>query len=182
VSSRPVAKTWITAFLIGCLLLPGLSVRPAAAQSSKREYAIKAAFVYNFLKFIDWPSGGNRPLVVGVFGSNPFGSALTNLNGKTAKGRTISVRQINGVADAESCDVLFIPASEADRQQQLLQAVRGSSVLTIGERRGFAQSGGVINFVVEDDKVRFEVNPAAAERAKLSIGSEMLKLAKIVRS
>jgi hypothetical protein len=166
----------------GALL--GASSRPCeAADAPSREYVIKAAFIYNFLKFVDWPpASGGGPITIGVIGSNPFGAALTQLNGKSVKGRTIAVRQLNTVAEAEGCQVLFIPASDADRQRQILEALKSSSVLTVGESKGFAQRGGIINFVVQDDRVRFEVNPSAAERARLSISSEMLKLAHIVKS
>lgn len=157
---------------------------PVRAHGSRREYAIKAGLVYNFLKFVDWPAQAlpGNTLTLGVFGSNPFGPSLSSLNGKTVKGKTIVVRVTNNLAEAEACHVLFIPADQAGRQTQILDAVRRSSVLTIGESRGFAREGGVINFIVKDDRVAFEVNPEAAERARLSISSQMLKHAKIVRS
>lgn len=170
--------------LVIAVLVGLLPARPAPAQNSRREYAIKAGLVYNFLKFVDWPAqalSGNT-LVMGVYGSNPFGPSLSSLNGKTVKGRTIAVRVVNSPAEAEDCHVLFIPAEQAGRRSQILEAVRGSSVLTIGESRGFAREGGMINFVVKDDRVGFEVNLEAAERARLSISSQMLKYATIVRS
>jgi hypothetical protein len=178
-------KSWVWAFLSGVAvlgLLGNLLARPASAESAPREYVIKAAFIYNFLKFVDWPGGGGSTLTIGVLGNNPFGAALNQLNGKSVKGKTVAVRKCGSVSDAESCQVVFISSSDADRQKQILDSLKSASILTVGESKGFAQRGGVINFLTEDDRVRFEVNPAAAERARLSISSEMLKLARIVKS
>jgi hypothetical protein len=163
-------------------LLTRFLALPAVAEGAPREYVIKAAFIYNFVKFVDWPGGGSSTLIIGVLGNNPFGAALNQLNGKSVKGKTLAVRQCNSVSDAESCQVVFISSSDADRQRQILDSLKSSSILTVGESKGFAQRGGMINFVTEDDRVRFEVNPAAAERARLNISSEMLKLARIVKS
>jgi hypothetical protein len=167
------------------LALVSLLGTAAWAQKSM-EYAIKAGFLYNFVKFTDWPAqvlAPNSPTItIGVLGSNPFGKALTNLNGKSAKGKTLVVRQFSSVPEPGTCHVLFVPASEVDRHRQQLESLRSASILTVGERKGFARDAGIINFMIENDRVRFEVNPTAAERAKLGLSSELLKSAKIVRS
>jgi hypothetical protein len=175
--------TWVLLPFLMLLLFPS----PAPGQSAaSREYSIKAAFLYNFVKFVDWPAqalpSSSNTLVIGVLGRNPFGSALNTLSGKTVKGKTLVVRQFSSVPEQGACHVLFISSSEQDRMKQLLDALRSSSILTVSETRGFAQSGGIINFVVQDEKVRFEINPAAAERARLNLSSDLLRLAKIVRA
>jgi hypothetical protein len=165
----------------GALLFP----TPAPAQSvGNREYAIKAGFIYNFCKFVDWPPQAmtGSTLVVGVLGRNPFGAALNTLNGKSVKGKTVTVRQFTEVPEQGECHVLFISASEHGRMRQILDALRNTSILTIGETSGFARSGGIINFFEQDGKVRFEINPAAAERARMSLSSDLLRVAKVVRS
>jgi len=157
--------------------------RPApAGADANREYEIKAALLYNFVKFVEWPSQAGSTLVIGVLGRNPFGPALNTLNGKSANRKTIAVRQFSSVPDAGACQILFISPSEKDRLKPILDSLRGSSILTVSEVGGFTQSGGIINFTIQDDRVRFEINPAAAERAKLTISSQLLRLAKIVRT
>jgi hypothetical protein len=170
---------------VGVLLLAGglaTPPAPARAESTPREYEIKAAFIYNFVKFVDWPSLPGSTITVGVLGSNPFGNALSTINGKSVKGKTLVVKQVGSMQEAGACQVLFISPSEAGRLHSVLETLRTASVLTVGESRGFAREGGIINFTLQDDKIRFEINPTAAERARLSISSQLLRLAKIVKS
>lgn len=163
----------------------GLVCPPRAAAQDPREYSIKAAFLYNFARYVDWPQQAlpaNGDLVIGVIGKDPFGPALNSLRGKNAKGRNLVVRHFDTPREAARCHVLFIPASERPRLEQIMDAVRNESVLTVSDMSGFARSGGIINFKSEDNRVRFEINPGAAERAKLTVSSQLLKLAKVVRT
>lgn len=173
------------ALLAACCLLGG-GVRVSAQGSASREYAIKAACLFNFLRFVDWPAqalpDSSPTLTIGVLGKNPFGPALDTLNGKSVKGKTLVVRQVSGIREIQSCQVLFISASERDHLRQILEAVQGQSILTIGDVDGFTRNGGIINFTTDENKVRFEINPGAAERARLAVSSQLLKLAKIVKS
>ena len=153
-----------------------------AREAPAREYQIKAAFLYNFVKYVDWPGAGRSTITIGVLGKNPFGSALETLNGKVANGKTLAIRHLAGLQDARGVDVLFVSASESDHVRQIIDAVLQQPVLTVGEVGGFAQSGGIINFTSEGNRVRFEINPDAAERAGLKISSQLLRLAKVVRS
>jgi len=148
---------------------------------SSREYEIKAAYLYNFVKYVDWPSSGDT-ITIGVLGGNPFGSALASLNGKVVKGRRLVIKELESVRDAQKCQILFVSSSEKSRLQEIFENLKSARVLTVGETEGFASDGGIINFVQEHNKVRFEINPDAAHRTGLNISSELLKLAKLVKS
>jgi hypothetical protein len=157
-----------------------------AQSASQREYEIKAAYLYNFINYIDWPAGAlpaaGGTITIGIVGENPFGSALDPLNGKQIKGRTLVVKQVSSPKDLEQCQIVFVCASEKSRLGEILGQLKDARVLTVSEIEGFAAQGGIINFVSERNKVRFEVNPDAAKRTGLTISSELLKLAKLVKA
>ncbi len=152
---------------------------------SLREYQIKAAFLYNFLKFIDWPSGSlpetSDTITVCLLAEEPLMEFFESIKGKIVKGRRLAIRRIEGMKDLEPCHVLFVGSSEERRLAQIMPALQGSRVLTVGEVEGFLQSGGIINFVIEKNKVRFEINVNSAARAGLKLSSHLLGLAKVVR-
>ena len=157
-------------------LAPGLR----AQSGLQREYEIKAAYLYNFIKYVDWPSYGDT-ITIGVLGGNPFGTALAPLNGKTVKGRRLVIRDLDSLRDAQKCQIIFVSSSEKSRLQEIFENLKSARVLTVGETQGFANGGGMINFVEENNKVRFEINADAARRTGLNISSELLKLAKLVK-
>lgn len=168
-----------------CLVLLLVWAPPAGAQSKAiDEYRIKAAFLYNFAKFVEWPAGSFKnaadPIAICVLG-NPFGGRLEDtVNGKQIDERRLIVREISDVAEAAGCHILFV-ASEKKRTADLLGHVRARPVLTVGEAANFAASGGVIGFKLESDRVRLEINLFAADRARLRISSKLLGLAAIVK-
>lgn len=157
------------------------------AQSAlQREYEIKAAYLYNFINYIDWPAGALPPeggtITIGIVGESRFGPALEPLNGKQIKGRTLAVKQIPSGKELEQCQIVFICPSEKSRLPEILGQLKDARVLTVSEIEGFAEQGGIINFISEHNKVRFEINPDAARRTGLNVSSELLKLAKLVKS
>ncbi len=170
------------------LLAAGMAwpVEVRAQSAMQHEYEIKAAYIYHFINYIDWPANALPPpggtLTIGIVGENPFSAAFDPLNGKQVKGRTLAVKQITAVQDANSCQIIFIFASETSRLKEILDQFKELHVVTVGEIDGFAAHGGIINFISESNKVRFEINPDAAKRLGLSISSELLKLAKLVKS
>lgn len=170
--------------LVGAALLL-LHAQPGAAQVS-REYEIKAAFVYNFIRFVEWPTGAfaepGSPIAICVLGRDPFGPALDALADKTVLGRPLAIKRLERFAPGGSCHVLFISSSEAERLSTIIEALARSTTLTIGEMAGFAQKGGIINLVLENNRVRFEINPDVAERSGLTISSRLLNLARVVRA
>jgi len=148
------------------------------------EYDVKAAFLYNFAKFVEWPPDTFKeptaPLTVCVLGDDPFGEALEKeFSGKTVQDRPIVFEPLDHHAPA-ACQVLFVSASERKRVDAILQDLQGPPILTVSDIHRFVKHGGMIGFTLEDDRVRFEVNLAAAEQAGLKISSQLLKLAKNV--
>ncbi len=171
------------------ILLVAVSLAPvtraAFAQtptSGTVEYQVKAALIYNFAKFIDWPADGapGDALVIGVLGQDPFGPALEALQRKTVKDRPIQVKRFATLDALERCHILFVSSSEQDNLLEILAAISGDSVLTVGETESFAKAGGVIRLVNRRTKVRFQINVAAGESSGLQISSQLLKLAEIV--
>jgi hypothetical protein len=168
------------------VFLVALFVSGAQAQSpSAGEYQVKAAFLYNFAKFVEWPassfSDASTPLRICVFGQDPFGQELRDIaNEKTVNGRKLQVNQVADLQAAKACHILFIASSEKARLKQVLEGLRETEALTVGDTKGFVEQGGMINFVLENDRVRFEVNQKAAEQAGLKVSSKLLNVAKSV--
>lgn len=149
------------------------------------ELQVKAAFLYNFAKFANWPGGTFRgpdsPLVIGVVGGDPFREALERgVAGKTVGGRPFAVRRVRDPVTDPGSHILFVAAGESRRLPRLLEQLGDAPVLLVGETPGFASDGGVINFFIEENRVRFEVNLTAAERARLRLSSKLLSLARLV--
>jgi hypothetical protein len=173
----------LSALLISALASSALSNQGQPAAPS--EYQVKAAFLYNFAKFIEWPveafKSENPSLIVGIVGADPFGSALEQtLAGKSANGRALTIRRLKWGQSLRDCHILFISASERKRLAQILESLRGASVLTVSELENFHQQGGITTFILEENKVRFAINTEAAEQARLKISSKLLILAKPV--
>lgn len=175
-------------FIAAILVCAALAL-PSWAQSAdgdNSEYLIKAGFTYNFAKLMDWPAGAfaapNSPIVIGVLGTDPFEGTLDQvLKGKQANGRDFVVKHLKWGMDYRDCEILFIGGSESAHVEEILRTVRSLPILTIGELPGFAERGGIINFILEDNRVRFEVNVDAAKQANINISSRLLSLAKIVQ-
>ncbi len=170
------------------MVKPSLLLAEETAPS--REQLIKAAFLYNFTKFVDWPprsfSGGRDPICIGVLGHSPSAAALAGaleqtVAGRSVNGRGVVVKRVDGAGEASAVHMLFVPAPDEVRFAEMKPAFAHSAILTVGESPSFLRAGGVINFVVEDDKIRFEINAAAAERAGLRISAQLRKLARPAR-
>lgn len=149
------------------------------------EYAIKAAFLFNFAKFIDWPpsafANAKQTFDICVYGNDPFGTALEDaLLGKTIGGHRVSLGRATQFQDLAGCHVVFVSTSARESAADLANRLKGRAVLLVGESDGFATSGGTIQFTIEDNRVHFVINPDAADRAGLKISSKLLALAKIV--
>jgi hypothetical protein len=174
-ASRSLARfaTWLAlAFVAATSAWAGLSL----------EYETKAAYLFKFISYIDWPDQSAGTITIGVVGENPFGSALAPLNGRKVNGRTVAVKEVNSAAEWRNCQIVFISPSEKQRFGQIIESLKGSRTLTVSEIDGFAERGGIINFIAERNKVRFEINNAAARSKGLTISAELLKLARIVGS
>jgi len=149
------------------------------------EYQLKAAFLFNFAKFTDWPGEGfasaESPFLVCVLGKDPFGRMLDDtLQGKLIAQRPVVIERLRDVAAGRRCQVVFVSRSESSRLAAIFQALRRSSTLLVGETDGFARAGGAIELTLEEDRVGFIINPDAAGRAGLRFSSKLLALARIV--
>jgi len=149
------------------------------------EYQVKAAFLYNFAKFVEWPASGfsdaSAPLRICVFGKDPFGQELRDIaSEKNINGRRLQIDQLDDLQLARTCHILFISSSEKAQLTRIFESLRGTDVLTVGDTNGFVEHGGMINFVLENNRVQFEVNRKAAEQAGLKISSKLLGVAKLV--
>jgi uncharacterized protein DUF4154 len=157
-----------------------------SARGQIDEYQVKARFLGNFAKYVEWPSesfkSANDPIVICILGNDPFGGALDQaVDGKEVAGRRFLVRPISNVPPDLTCHILFVPASERKRFRSMAASIENSAILTVGEIQGFPADGGVINFGIEDGRVRFEINPEAAGRKHLRISSRLLSLARSVK-
>ena len=160
------------------------SVAMITQAQSATEYQVKAAFLFNFAKFVDWPADAfptpDSPLLICVLGQDPFGRDFEQLiTDKTVNGHRIEIAHPDGVPQARACQIVFIGIAEK-QMQPVLQALKGSSVLTVSDAPGFTKMGGVIGFVLDDNRVRFEINQKAAEQSRLKLSARLLTVAKAV--
>jgi hypothetical protein len=176
---RRLIRTLVICVSIACLA--GAITIEAQAQAAN-EYQVKAAFILNFAKFVEWPGDAfsdSGSLVVGVIGDDPFGSSIDRIvNGSNANGRRLVVRRLKWGDNLRTCQILYISSSEKKRLGQILDSLRGSGTLTISDVSHFNQTGGMIRFFINDDKVRFEINATAAGQARLRISSKLMALSK----
>ena len=157
--------------------------------SDSSEYLIKAGFIYNFAKLVEWPTASfaqpDSPIVIGILGEDPFGATLDRIVAdKKINGRGFAVKRVKwsrDFKDLRDCNILFVSSSEKEHIESVIDAMKSLPILTIGDAPGFAKRGGIINFMLEDNKVRFEVNVEAAKHADLTISSRLLTLARIVQ-
>jgi hypothetical protein len=167
-------------------LLLGLALVAGAPCQTVNEYQAKAAYLYNFGKFVEWPPealpGPADPIETCVLGRDPFGHWLKDsIAGKSIGGHPLEIRHVSSVADAGACQILFVSASEPKRVWSAISAMKRPGILTVGECSDPAECGAIINFTLENDKLRFEIDSAAAELAKLKISSRLLSLAQSVK-
>lgn len=151
------------------------------------EYAVKAAFIYNFARFVEWPASAfahpEAPLTLCVVGDDPFGAVLDEtVRGKTVARHGFFIRRMSHAADAANCHIVFISRSETARLPKVLAALEGKSVMTIGDMEGAAKRGAVMNFLLEGGRVRFAINTEVAKRAGLNLSSQLIKLSTPITS
>ena len=165
------------------------SIAQTSDSSDSSEYLIKAGYIYNFAKFVEWPATAfaqpDSPIVIGILGTDPFGNLIDRIvENKKIGARGFVVKRLKWGADLKElreCKILFVGDSGKARVDELVQIVKTLPILTVGETPGFAERGGVIRFVLEDNRVRFEINVEAARQADLTISSRLLTLARIIQ-
>jgi hypothetical protein len=157
-----------------------------AQQPKVSEYQVKATYLYNFGRFVQWPPNATAAkgdsFSICVLGQDPFGPTLdSTLAGETLDGKPLAVKRISTPRDAGECRILFISSTEENHLKEILAALDESAILTVSDMPAFSRRGGMIQFVLERDKVRFEVNLTTTEIAKLTLSSELLKVATTIR-
>jgi len=158
-----------------------------AAESASLEYKVKAAYLYNFAKFVEWPAEKfpqpASPIIIGVVGEDPFGDTLDEtVKGKTVNGRSILIRRLAPGADLKQCHLLFISRSLKNSLASILAGLKSESVLTVSETDQFASRGGMIDLIIVDDSVKLEINLDTAERAGLKVSSKLSSVARVIKS
>ncbi|PWU15823.1 MAG: hypothetical protein C5B50_14685 [Verrucomicrobia bacterium] len=156
-----------------------------AQEAATSEYQVEAAYLYHFAEFVAWPpaafSGPDSPVVIGVLNADPLAAELEAIiRNKTVQGRGLRMMRLDSrpITDARACHILFTGNSDQKRLAELLSGLKGAPVLTVGKMEGFTAAGGVINFLIEDKKVKFEINDAAARQVGLRISAKLLNLAR----
>jgi hypothetical protein len=167
---------------IFAVLLVASGTAAAAQTPAATEYEVKAAFLYNFAKFVEWPpealAAPSAPMVIGVLGTDPFGHTLDRIVAdKQIGGHPLVIKRLKDASEAEGCQIVFVGTADRAALKRLVQSNARHAVLTVGEIEGFTQEGGIIQFVIQENKVRFQINAAAADKAGLKISAQLLKLA-----
>jgi hypothetical protein len=157
-----------------------------AASGQTDEYRVKAAFLYNFAKFVEWPEQAFKsaadPIAICVVGKNPFGGALDQaVIGQAAQGKLFAIRQVSEASQMRTCHILFVSSSERKRLTQIFEGIKNCAVLTVGESDNFTAEGGMVNFRIEEGNIHLQINPDAAAQQQLHISSKLLGLAQVVR-
>lgn len=190
-------KVYILIITVLTIHFVTLTSQVYAESSSSREYQVKAAFLYSFINFIDWPKekmkdDNDEPILMGIIGKDPFGDAFEPIKNKLVKGKRVVVRRFKGFNEIKNsideidtlgkCHLLYICPSEKGNNHRIIEIAQKNSILTVGDTESFLEDDGIINFIMEENKVRFEINNNAAEKSKLNIRSKLLRLAKRVIS
>jgi hypothetical protein len=176
------ANTWLTCLLLTVALLATGSARALAGPS---EYQVKAVFLFNFAQFVDWPpqsfAGPDAPFVIGVLGEDPFGPQLDQVvRGEMVNQRPLVIERYRSVAEIRDCNILFIGSTENGHLDEILAALRGRSILTVGDADPRGQRGVMIRLVNENNRIRLRIDVAAAKAGNLTISSKLLRPAEIV--
>jgi hypothetical protein len=165
-----------------------ICLAPTASRSEPtREYQLKAAFLFNFSQFVEWPessfANADAPFVIGVLGKDPFGNFLDQLvRGEHVQSRSVHVRRFDDIRDVEDCQILFVARSEAPQWKAIVDEMRGRSVLTVTDGDGVVSNDGIIRFSTASGKIRLVVDLDAARQSDLRISSKLLRTAEVVDS
>ena len=171
--------------LLGLLVLL-LGSLTAHAETSMSEYQVKALFLLNFIKYVEWPAGAmpsvTTPIIIGILGQDNFNDNLNRaVDGKNINGREIIIKHLSSDDDLSSCSILFINSSESAHLSEILRKTGSLPILTVSENESFLQKGGIINFLLKEGKIQIEINLKAAHKAKLQISSKLLSVAVAVK-
>jgi hypothetical protein len=176
-------------FIVFATVILGVLLRAGSVQAAETpalsERQVKALFLFNFAKYVEWPAGAfsnsSAPIVIGVVGEDGFSDEFRRVTGdRTVNDRKVVIKQIEDLADLKDCQILFIGSSEKERLTEILEAVKNSAVLTVGETDRFLLQEGMINFTKKENKIRLEINLVPAQRVNLKLSSKLLTVADVV--
>jgi hypothetical protein len=172
--------------VIAALVCVFFASSSALGQQRPSEYQVEAAYLYNFGRFVEWPAKGNADqtssFTICVLGEDPFGQALdATVAGETVGNQKVVTKRISSPQMSGDCQILFVSSSEANRLNKIIEALDKTAILTVSDIPQFSQRRGMIQFVLEENRIRFEVNLTATQRAGLTLRSELLKVATVVR-
>ena len=175
-----------TIFLLGIVLSSLFITSLSAADTqAELEMKIKAAFIYNFFKFVEWPEetlkNRHETISICILGKDKFGEFFDPVRGKDVNGKRLVIKNISSIKDMDDCYILFVSSSERDRLSTIITSLENSSVLTVSDIDDFAGRGGIVCFYKEGGNIKFKINLGAADRAGLKLSSKLLELAKIVK-
>ena len=178
---RKIISYRINALLVFCSLFF------VSAQISTREYQVKAAFVFNFSQFVEWPaqtfSNPESRAIIGVLGKDPFGTYLEEtIVGETINKHPLVIQHFNSVDEITNCQILYINLSDKKELHLIIEKLKGKNILTVSDANGFAKMGGMVRLYIKDDKINIQINHEAAKEENLVISSKLLKLAEIVKT
>ncbi|MDM8554468.1 YfiR family protein [Desulfococcaceae bacterium HSG7] len=180
-------KPWviiITVVTVCTVILGHVNVGAQSVQSTAQ--IVKATFLYNFAKFINWPDKAfkspDSPILLCILGENTLGEALTVIKNKAAGGRRLLIRYCSDVAETDGCHILFISPSEKENFSHILEEIKGTPCLTVSDTETFTQHGGMIYLFQQGNKIRFEINLEASKEARIKISSQLLKLARLFKT
>lgn len=175
---------FIKGTIVLIMVLCSISASSNDEKPSQLEYQVKATLIYNFAKFINWPSESflteTDPIVVGIVGKDPFGKILDEtFVGQTVHGRTIKVNRVKDLKELRVSHILFISLSEAERFKEILDSIQGTSIVTISDIPDFERQGGMIGLFLRENRVRFSINIDAADFAHVKVNSQLLKISQV---
>ena len=175
-----VRQVMLSMLITLSLMLSG-SLESRAETGNLNENEVKAAYLYNFAKYVEWPAAAfpreNTPLIMCIVGTSPLNEVIESLAGKTVRNHRLVIRHFSRIEDLSECHILFINSSVKTPLNQILTSAATRSILTVSDSKGFASAGGVIEFVPIGGKIRFQINNRAAQLATLQISSHLLRLA-----
>ena len=168
--------------LSGSLLVLFQLFVPAGTGQSVEEYEVKAAFIYNFTRFVEWPASESSSFAICILGDDPFQTTIDKLtNGKLVGNRPVQIRRLKDGVEARQCQIVFVSASERAKATRLVESVRGTPVLTVGESTDFLRMGGMFYLSTADNHVSVVINPVATEAARLKVSAKLMTLAKVYK-
>lgn len=154
------------------------------AEGSELETKVKAAYIYNFTKFVDWPGDemtvAGEPIRICIIGNDPIRTLLGELSNREAKGRPLKIVRVKDINALPSCNILYVSRSEQSQLPMILERLHGLPLLTVSDIPAFAQKGGIIGFINENNRIKVEINSRAARQAGLKISAKLLEISRVL--